>query len=126
MKSETNLFDGHRRNYQRINKVSSSTYFTFILHPSETFHDNHSIFFSSAARARQMMIYLYLYDKEIFVIHTCIVGGIVAHYHILNEKPKKKFVELNNMTGDFNFVDGVGTNPHSIYILYRKIDQIYS
>jgi hypothetical protein len=60
MKSETDLPDGHKRNYQRINKVSSATYFTFILHPSETFHDNHFIFSSSAARARQMMIYLCL------------------------------------------------------------------
>ncbi|MGC2571017.1 MAG: hypothetical protein WA364_05845 [Candidatus Nitrosopolaris sp.] len=30
-------------------------------------------------------------DKEILFIHTGIVGGIVAHYHILNEKPNKKF-----------------------------------
>lgn len=35
------------------------------------------------------------------------VGGIVAHNHIINEKPNKKFMLLNNMTGDFNFVDFV-------------------
>jgi len=56
------------------------------------------------------------HDKEILFIHTGIVGGIVAHYHILSEKPNKKFVELDKMTGEFNFVNGVGTNPHSIYI----------
>jgi hypothetical protein len=44
------------------------------------------------------------------------VSGIVAHYHILNEKPNKKFVELHKMNGDFNFVNTVGTNPHVIYI----------
>gem|GEM_PF-2888194 len=32
----------------------------------------------------------------------------------------------NNVTSDFLFVDGVGTDPHSLYITYRKIDQIYS
>ena len=28
----------------------------------------------------------------------------------------------NNVTSDFNFVDGVGTNPHSLYISHRKIE----
>jgi hypothetical protein len=53
MKSETDLSDGHRRNYQRINKVSSATYFTFLLHPSETFHDDHSIFITELRLTRQ-------------------------------------------------------------------------
>ena len=55
-------------------------------------------------------------DKEILFIHTGLVGGIVAHYHVLKEKPNKKFVELNKMTGDFVFVDAVGTNHQCIYI----------
>ncbi|MGB6672821.1 MAG: hypothetical protein WBE34_10335 [Candidatus Nitrosopolaris sp.] len=63
-----------------------------------------------------LLYYITYHDKEIFFIHTGIVGGIVAHYHILNEKPNKKFVELDKMTGEFSFVNGVGTNPHSIYI----------
>jgi hypothetical protein len=63
-----------------------------------------------------LLYYITYHDKEIFFIHTGIVGGIVAHYHILNEKPKKKFVELKKMTGEYNFVDGLGTNSQSIYI----------
>jgi hypothetical protein len=63
-----------------------------------------------------LLYYITYHDKEILFIHTGIVGGIVAHYHILNEKPNKKFMELNKTTGEFNFVDGVGTNPQSIYI----------
>ena len=35
---------------------------------------------------------------------------------ILGKKPNKKFVELNKMTGDFVFVDAVGTNAQCIYI----------
>lgn len=53
MKSETNLSDDHRRNYQHMNKVSSATYFTFILHPSETFHDDLSIFITELRLTRQ-------------------------------------------------------------------------
>ena len=63
-----------------------------------------------------LLYYITYHDKEILFIHTGIVGGIVAHYHILNEKPNKKFVELHKMTGEFNLVNGVGTNPLSIYI----------
>jgi hypothetical protein len=61
-----------------------------------------------------LLYYITYHDKEILFIH--IVGGIVAHYHILDEKPNKKFVDLHKTTGEFNFVNGVGTNPHSIYI----------
>jgi len=63
-----------------------------------------------------LLYYITYRDKEILFIHTGMVGAIVAHYHILNEKPNKKFVELDRLTGEFNFVNGVGTNPHSIYI----------
>ncbi len=60
-------------------------------------------------------------NKEILFIHTGIVGGVVAHYHVIEDKPNKKFIELNKMTGNYNFVDGVGTNPQSIYIPIIKL-----
>ena len=63
-----------------------------------------------------LLYYITYQNKEILFVHTGIVGGVVAHYHILEEKPRKKFVELHKMTGDFNFVDVVGSNPQSIYV----------
>jgi hypothetical protein len=63
-----------------------------------------------------LLYYITYHDKEILFIHTGIVGGVIAHYHILDGKPNMKFVELNKMTGDFNYVKGVGSNPQSIYI----------
>ncbi len=60
-------------------------------------------------------------NKEILFIHTGIVGGVVAHYHVFEEKPNKKFIEINKMNGNYNFVDGVGTNPQSIYIPIIKL-----
>ena len=68
-----------------------------------------------------LLYYITYQDKTILFIHTGIVGGVVAHYHILNELPNKKFVELNKMTGDFSFVDSVGINPQSIYIPIAKL-----
>jgi hypothetical protein len=63
-----------------------------------------------------LLYYIQYQNKEILFVHTGIVGGVVAHYHILEEKPRNKFVELNKMTGDFNFVSGVGSNAQSIYV----------
>ena len=60
-------------------------------------------------------------DKEILFIHTGIVGGVVAHYNILAEKPNMKFVELNKMIGEFNYVKGLGNNPQSIYIPITRL-----
>jgi len=61
------------------------------------------------------------HNKEILFIHTGIVGGIVSHYHVIQDKPEKKFVELNKMTGDFTFVDNIGSNTQSIYIPIVKL-----
>jgi hypothetical protein len=63
-----------------------------------------------------LLYYITYQNKEILFIHTGIVGGIVSHYHIIQEKPSKKFVELNKMTGDFDFVDNIGNNTQSIYV----------
>ena len=55
-------------------------------------------------------------NKEVLFIHTGIVGGVVAHYHVLEEKPATKFIELNKMTSEYKFVEKSGSNPQSIYI----------
>ena len=68
-----------------------------------------------------LLYYITYQDKAILFIHTGIIGGVVAHYHVLNEIPDKKFVELNKMAGDFSFVDNVGINPQSIYIPIAKL-----
>ncbi len=61
------------------------------------------------------------HNKEILFIHTGIVGGIVSHYHVIEDKPEKKFVELNKITGDFNFINNIGSNTQSIYIPIVKL-----
>ena len=61
------------------------------------------------------------HNKEILFIHTGIVGGIVSHYHVIQDKPEKKFVELNKMTGDFTFINHIGSNTQSIYIPIVKL-----
>ena len=63
-----------------------------------------------------LLYYITYQNKEILFIHTGIAGGIISHYHIIKEKPSKKFVELNKMTGNFNLVDNIGSNSQSGYV----------
>jgi hypothetical protein len=63
-----------------------------------------------------LLYYIRYQDKDILFIHTGIVGGVVAHYHIPGEKPTKKFIELNKLTGEFHYAENIGADAHSIYI----------
>lgn len=63
-----------------------------------------------------LLYYINYQDKNILFIHTGIVGGVVTHYHVLDEKPTKKFIELNKLTGEFELVENIGSNVQSIYI----------
>jgi hypothetical protein len=64
-----------------------------------------------------MLYHITSKDREILFVHTGMVGGVVAHYHILKEKSSLKFVELNKMTADSKFTEGIGNNNQCIYIL---------
>jgi hypothetical protein len=63
-----------------------------------------------------MLYYIKYKEKEILFVHTGIVGGVVAHYIILEKKPSTKFIELNKMTSDYKFTNTIGGNSQSIYI----------
>ena len=68
-----------------------------------------------------LLYFISYHNKPILFIHTGIVGGVVAHYHILKENLNKKFIELSKMTGNFSFVDSVGTNPQAIYVPIARL-----
>ena len=89
-------------------------YYVFRIRESEGDVKCNTIYFVMAILPQ--LHYINYHDKEILFIHTGLVGGVVAHYHVLKEKPIKKFVELNKMTADFRFVDAVGASPQCIYI----------
>jgi hypothetical protein len=63
-----------------------------------------------------LLYYISYQNKDILFIHTGIVGGVVAHYHIIKEKPNRKFIELNKLTGEFEYTEIIGSNTHSIYV----------
>ena len=49
--------------------------------------------------------------QECPLYYAGIVGGVVPLSY-----SSKKFIELNKLTGEFEFVEEIGSNPQSIYI----------
>jgi hypothetical protein len=100
-----------------LNKLSQCEWFTTYLEYESLKEMLNIILYTSQSFMTILpQLHYITHDKEILFIHTGLVGGIVAHYHVLKEKPNRKFVELNKMTADFRFVDAVGAGPQCIYI----------
>lgn len=97
--------------------MSQGEWFTTYLH-YENMKDllNVILYMSQSFMAITPMLYhITSKDREILFVHTGMVGGVVAHYHILKEKPSSKFVELNKTTADFKFTEAIGNNNQRIY-----------
>lgn len=60
--------------------------------------------------------------KELLFIETGAVNTIV-HYIIIEERPTKKFIELKQLTGKFEFVSGIGNDTQSIYIPILDLEE---
>jgi len=106
-----------------VNTLSQSEWFTTYLEYENLNEMLNVILYTSQSfmAILPQLHYITYHDKEILFTHTSIVGGIIAHYHILKERPIKKFVELNKMTGDFGYVDGgIGYWNSTRWLWYRS------
>ncbi|HJU13863.1 MAG TPA: hypothetical protein VJ792_05345 [Candidatus Nitrosotalea sp.] len=61
--------------------------------------------------------------QNIIFIQTGTIGGIVIHYLSVPERPKKKFIELKRLTGDYAFVEKIGSDSMSIYIPILELEK---
>ena len=61
--------------------------------------------------------------QNIIFIQTGMVGSMVVHYLAATEKPKKKFVELKRLTGEFSFVEKIGSDSMSLYIPILELEK---
>lgn len=62
-------------------------------------------------------------SQNIIFIQTGTMGGNVIHYLISDGPPAKKFIELKRLTGDFHFVDKIGTDGMSLYIPVLELEK---
>jgi hypothetical protein len=75
----------------------------------------------SALGLTPMLYYINYNNQQILFILTGAGGGLIVNYTVQNEKPSKKFIELKRLTGEFSFVDNIGTDTQSLYIPIIKI-----
>jgi hypothetical protein len=75
----------------------------------------------SALGLTPMLYYINYRNQDILFILTGASGGIIINYIVQTEKPNKKFIELKRLSGEFNFVDNIGSDTQSLYIPIIKI-----
>ena len=81
------------------------------------------LFSSQSALGLTPMLYHIKYNqKEILFIETGALGGALIHYTVEKERPSMKFIELRQLTGEYNFVEKIGNDTHSIYIPILELD----
>jgi hypothetical protein len=62
-------------------------------------------------------------NQDVVFIQTGAIGGLVVHYLINKEKPPKKFIELKRLSGEFNFVDKIGSDGMSLYVPIIELEK---
>ncbi|CUR51791.1 conserved protein of unknown function [Nitrosotalea devaniterrae] len=61
--------------------------------------------------------------QNVIFIQTGAIGGNVIHYLTSNGPPTKKFIELKRLTGDYTFVEKIGTDGMSLYIPILELEK---
>lgn len=61
--------------------------------------------------------------QNIIFIRTDAIGGNVIHYLVSDGPPTKKFIELKRLTGDYTFVEKIGTDGMSLYIPILELEK---
>jgi len=70
-----------------------------------------------------MLYHLNYNGQNILFIQTGAIGGIMVHYMVQKEKPPKKFIQLKRLSGDFIFIDGIGTDAQSLYVPILELEK---
>ena len=63
-----------------------------------------------------MLYYINYSGKHILFIQTGSVGGSTVHYVVQNDRPAKKFIQLKRLSGEFSYIDSVGSDAQSLYV----------
>ena len=77
----------------------------------------------SALGLTPMLYHINYNNQEILFIQTGMVSGSTIHYIIHNEKPIKKFIELKRLTGQFSFLDSIGTDTQTLYVPILELEK---
>jgi hypothetical protein len=78
----------------------------------------------SALGLTPMLYHLQHENREILFIQTGTVGTSTVHYTVQPSKPPKKFIELKRLTGEFSYVDSLGTDTLSLYVPILELEKV--
>jgi hypothetical protein len=78
----------------------------------------------SALGLTPMLYHLQQENREILFIQTGAVGTSTVHYVVQSNKPEKKFIELKRLTGEFDYVDSLGTDTLSLYVPILELEKV--
>ena len=70
-----------------------------------------------------MLYYIHYNSKHVLFIQTGTVGGVTVHYVVENETPTKKFIRLKRLSGEFTFIDSLGSDAQSLYVPILKLEK---
>jgi hypothetical protein len=70
-----------------------------------------------------MLYYINYNGKHVLFLQTGTVGGLTIHYVVQNEKPARKFIQLKRLSGDFSFVEGIGSDAQSLYVPVLNLEK---
>ena len=78
----------------------------------------------SALGLTPMLYHLYHKNREILFIQTGAIGTSIVHYVVQSSKPERKFIELKRLTGEYIYVDGLGTDTLSLYVPILELEKV--
>lgn len=70
-----------------------------------------------------MLYYINFTGKHVLFIQTGSVGGTTVHYVVQNEKPAKKFIQLKRLSGEFKYIDTIGSDAQSLYVPVLNLEK---
>lgn len=73
--------------------------------------------------AMPMLYHIRHDNRNVLFIQTGAVGGITIHYVVQNDKPTKKFIQLKRLSGEYAFIDGIGTDAQSLYVPILQLEK---
>ena len=69
-----------------------------------------------------MLYYLHNRNRHILFIQTGTVGGTTIHYILHDQSPVKNLIQLKRLTGDYSYVDAIGTDAQSLYVPIVRLE----
>ena len=70
-----------------------------------------------------MLYHINYKSMHVLFLQTGAVGGVTVHYMVQNEKPTKKFIQLKRLSGEYAFIDGIGTDAQSLYVPILQLEK---